>query len=280
MTSEAFFAVLLAAALHAVWNSVLKSSPTLEAVVGQTVLSSIIGLVGVCFIGLIPLNSLVFLLVSSPFHAAARYYSIKAYEQGDLSQVYPLFRGMIPLVVAVLSYSLLGERISLVGVLSLLLISGSVSLLSLEGKGSQRNLGRQVLAYIFLTSISAAAYTVINGVGVRISLNPLAFAFWLFLIEGIVSTIVLGRAISNRGEKFDLAIGYKGILAGLIQLASFGLVVYAMSIAQISLVAGLRETSIVFALILSKFVLREHLTSLRVTLSLVIVFGAVLLKIS
>ncbi|MES0884306.1 DMT family transporter [Roseibium sp. SCP14] len=280
MDLTTLFIVLFAALLHASWNIALKKYASLETVIGQTILSALVGAVGVSYFGAISNTALLYLLLGAPFHVLARYFSIRAFLSGDLSQSYPMVRGTIPVMVALLSFIVLGETLSAFGFFAIFLMSLSVGALGWRGGKTPGNFDAKPLLYALLTAGSAAVYNVTDGAGIRVSENTLGFTFWLFLLDGLASSIVLSGFVYLKTGKVRPGLGVAGVAAGLIQLLSFGMILFAMKSAPIALVAAARETSILFALLLSSVLLKEKITGWRLASSCGILAATLMVRMS
>ena len=182
--------VLCAAVMHAVWNSILKTGTdrlmTMAVVIGVGGFLSPLLIIG----GPPPLpESWFYILLSAAIHCLYFYFLIKAYGVGDLSYAYPLARGSAPLMVAAGAAFFADELLSPLEIFAVVLVSAGIISLVLTGRqGSQEGSHRgnwRGLAYPLLTGLMIAAYTVADGLGVRLSGNPAAYIGWLFLLSAL-----------------------------------------------------------------------------------------------
>jgi drug/metabolite transporter (DMT)-like permease len=271
--------VLSAAALHASWNALVKS------VTDRLALMAVMG--GATVVICLPMA----LLSRSPsgrawpelgtsivLHTIYNLLLLEAYSDGDFNQVYPLARGTAPPTVAVASVIVVGEGLSAIQVLGVLAVSaGLLVLASGRPHGSRR-----ALTFAVVTGLFIAAYTVVDGVGVRHSGSVLGYTGWLLASEGALTLAVLLAIRSRRSEtpKWDAAdLVPRGVLAGALSIAAYGLVLWAQTHEALAVVAALRETSVVFAAVIGAVMFHEHLPSRRIVASAVVAAGAAALAL-
>jgi drug/metabolite transporter (DMT)-like permease len=279
MPGYAVAVVLFAALLHALWNALLKNSG--DKRLSTVMLTSAAALMAVAALPLLPAParaSWPYLASSSCAEAVYFVLLAAAYRAGDMSHAYPIMRGTAPLIVAAVSASLVGERLSLPQWCGIALISGGVLTLALQADSFARHRAATLLA--LANAVAIATYTLIDGLGVRRSLAPAAYTLWMYLLTG---GMALGWTLLTRGHEF---LGYLrgrvlvGVGAAAGMVSSYGLALWAMTLAPVALVAALRETSIVFATILSAVVLKERLSLQRVAATALIVAGAAALRLA
>jgi len=255
---ELVFLVLLAALAHAGWNAVVKSSGARNQTFAVMLLTG--GGVGLAGAFLLPLpapEAWVYLVVSAIVHYGYYGFLLLAYRQGDLSRVYPLARGSAPMAVAGGAWLLAGEWLPLSGIAGLVLASAGLMSLAFETGVPRGQAGRPVL-YALGTGLLIAAYTVVDGLGVRASLAPLSYIVWLNLLEAV--PVLLWLAV-RRPEGFVRRTGpwwRHGLIGGLLATAAYGFVIYAMSAGGMAHVSALRETSTLFAALIGTLILGER----------------------
>jgi drug/metabolite transporter (DMT)-like permease len=250
--------VLLAAVLHASWNALLKAAPdrvTTSAVMNLTGLAA--GAALAFFVAFPASASWVFILLSVAIHFGYFVFLLGSYRYGDLSQVYPLARGIGPLIVAFVSPWLIGEhlgRLQLVGVV--LLCLGILSLAF--NRMRLRELANwKPLVMALATGCTIAAYTVVDGLGVRVSASPLGYIAWLFILDGI-SMAVLAAILRRRALGTAVRSIWKpAVLSGLISILAYGIVIWCYNLGAIAPIAALRETSVVIAAGIGSLLLHE-----------------------
>ncbi len=277
MPFSVFSVVLAAAALHATWNAIVKSA-TDKFLTTMTVTASAAAIAAVllpflrppapaswpCLLGSMLFQVVYFLLIA------------RAYQIADLSQAYPLMRGTAPLIVALVSVFRVGDPLSLlawVGVSGI--CAGIFSIATGAGRSHRKGIGLALL-----NAVVIAGYTLVDGIGVRRSGSPAAYTLWVFLLTGVPLT---AWAISTRRATFApyLARHWRlGLIGGVGATASYGLALWAMTIAPVAVVAALRETSILFGTLIAGVVLKEHIGGRRIVAACVIAASAAVLRLA
>ena len=204
---------------------------------------------------------------------------IESYRAGDLGQVYPIARGSAPLMTAIVSVAFVGEHLSLRGWTGVLTLAAGVLLLSARGESDIMQLDRRAVGYAFLTALTICAYSVTDGIGARVSKNPQSYTLWLF-VANAVALVPYGlwrdwRSVNTAVHRFWL----RGLAGGALQALSYGIALWAMTLAPIAIVASLRETSVLFGAIIAVLVLKEPLRTARVAAAVLIVCGLVLIRL-
>ena len=280
MQSFVFTAVLFAAACHAGWNALIKvgldplSTTTLIAIGAAAV-----SLVCLPLAGMPASEAWPWLGASATIHLLYFAALIESYRTGDLSQVYPIARGTAPLMIAIVSVAFVGEHLNPLGWTGIVTLAAGVLLLSARGGSGIVELDRRAVGYALLTALTICAYSVTDGIGVRVSQNPLAYALWLFLANAIA---LLPYAFWRDRSGVTAAMRRfwrRGLTGGALQTLSYGIVLWAMTLAPIALVASLRETSVLFGAMIAVLVLREPLRIARVAAAALIVGGLVLIRL-
>ena len=275
--------VLLAALMHALWSVVLKL--TGDAKTNITVFmagSSILALAGIPFQSLPSLASLPFLLISVFVQVIYMMLVGIVYQKGDVSQSYPVMRGVAPLFVALFSGPILGEKLSIVAWCGVILISSGVLTLALEAVRRSDKIGPSIIPLSLLTAAFIALYTLLDGIGVRLSGAPVSYILWIFFLIGLVKVVFELFNDKTRPQFLTHFQRYWsiGLVGGFLSLGSYGLALWTMTKLPVALVAALRESAIVFAVILSYFVLREHVSPPRFIASIIIVFGVIAVRLA
>ena len=260
MDSLVFAAVLLAAAAHAGWNAAIKRgldplvTTVLIAVGAAAVSVPVLALAGLPAAAARPGDC----LGDRPSRLFRRL--IEAYRAGDMSQVYPIARGSAPLLTAMVSTAWLGERLGLLGWVGLLCLVAGVMMLSLRGGGDLARLDRRAVGFALFTALTVCAYSVIDGIGVRAAGDAPAYTAAVFLGNGVIMALY---GVARRGAKLFAApsrvVWRTGLGGGALQFGSYGVALWAMTVAPIAVVAALRETSVLFGALIAVVVLREPL---------------------
>ncbi len=274
-----FAAVLIAAACHASWNALLKIrlDPFATAAI-ITVACGVIALPLLPFVGIPPLVAWPWVLASVALHFAYYIGLTEAYRTGDMSQVYPIARGSAPLMTGLISTTVIGEQLSLVGWIGILTLASGVVLLSASGGRDLARIDRRAVGFAFFTAVTICGYSLTDGVGARISGNPHSYVAWLSVCDG---GCMLLFAFLRRGNSIVInARSYwkTGLLGGALSFLSYWIVIWAMTIAPIAIVAALRETSVLFGTLIAVVLLKESLRAVRVIAALMIVCGLALIR--
>jgi len=230
------------------------------------------------FIPLPTISSWPYLLASVAIHLA--YFSLVglAYRHGDLSYAYPLMRGSAPLITTGAALLLVGETLRGGGYVGVLLLSAGVLALSFDGFRNG-NVHMRATGYAIANAFVVALYTLVDGIGVRLSGNALSYAQWLFFLNAIPLVVL---ALSTRRAPLLSAARARWkivLLGGLCTIGSYGLVLWAMTRAPLALVAALREMSVVFGTVFAAVFLKEKFGMLRYVAAGLVTAGAVAMKV-
>lgn len=268
-------AVLTAALLHAAWNAIAHGVSDRQ--VGFFLLNVAAGAVALPFLPFVGLPAAAawpFLLGSVAVHVAYNLLLLRSYQLGDFGQTYPLARGTAPLVVAVVSVTVVGQPLGLREALGVLTISAGLVVLVL-GRGSF-SASRPAVVAALATGLSIATYTVLDGVGVRHAHDTPAYIAWLFALQGpLIAAVVAGRRRGILADSRPLLL--PGLSSGVVSLVAYGLVIWAQSRGQLATVASLREVSIVFGAVIGAVLFHERLGWVRVVGAVIVLTGVVLL---
>ncbi|MDO8046926.1 DMT family transporter [Janthinobacterium sp. SUN211] len=277
--------VLFAALLHASWNAIVKSGK-------DTFLSTVLVSAGAALISLAVLPFVNTPAPASwPYLAASAvaqlaYYSLlaAAYRAGDMSHAYPLMRGSAPLLVALASWPLIGERLSPMQMGAVACICAGILGLYVAARTGAigrmpKNTGRAT-AFALGNACVIASYTLIDGIGVRLSGAPAAYTMWIFVLNG--AGLLLWTALRRPADLLAYAQTQWRLAAvgGFGTLASYGLALWAMTQAPVAAIAALRETSILFAIAIAALFLREKISPRRYLAIGLIAAGAILMRIA
>jgi drug/metabolite transporter (DMT)-like permease len=275
-----FLAVLFAAACHAGWNALIKVG--LDPLSTTTLIGIGSGLVAIVFL---PFTGLP-LPASGPYLAASviihlAYFAalIEAYRTGDLGQVYPIARGAAPLLTATATTFIVGEKLSLIGWAGIIALVAGVFLLSARGGRDLVKFDRRAVGYALLTALTICTYSVVDGIGARLSGDPISYSLTLFV--GI-ALVMMPYALYRGGRDVIPAMQKywrRGFAGGALQVISYGTVLWAMTLAPIAIVATLRETSVLFGALIAVMVLKEPLRMTRIGAAVLIVCGLILIRL-
>jgi drug/metabolite transporter (DMT)-like permease len=274
VTLPVFFAILFAALLHAGWNALVKLGlDRFSSVLLLALVQGGIALLLLPVFGLPAPAAWPWVLLGSALHSGYKLFLIRAYGHGDLSQVYPLARGTAPLIVTIASALFLHEAPPMLRIAAVLAIAGGIMLMA--GRGG---LGRTALLWALGTACFTASYTMADGVGARLAGDASAFAMWMFALDGLVM-LGFGLALRGRGAIAALRPAWRsGAAAGAMSLGSYWIAIWAFTRAPLAMVAALRETSVLFALLIAFFLLRESVAPRRWAAGALIMAGIVLMR--
>ncbi|MCZ4352212.1 DMT family transporter [Roseovarius aestuarii] len=278
MSALVFVAVLGAALLHAAWNALVKGGADKTMSMGAVVLGHVpVAVLVVLMVPLPAVESLPYLAAGVLLHFGYQLFLLKSYQIGDLTQVYPIARGAAPLIVAVFSVVVLGVHLDPLEMLAVVVIGcGIISLALVRRADGQRNGHAALLA--LTTGLFIASYSLVDGLGARVAGTSLGFYGWLAIGNGALMSAYLVvkspgtlRAVATRGRRVF-------VLGGGASFVAYAIVTWAFTQAPIALVTALRETSIVFALLIGVFFLKERLDLVKLFSTLTTLLGAALLR--
>ncbi len=269
MSSFIFVAVLLAALLHATWNVVVKIS--LDRFLAMFLLQSLMGVMGIGILQVFAppsMASLPYALVSGLLHTGYNLFLARSYKTGDLGLVYPVARGTAPLLTLFGSYIFTHDPVNPIAAVGIVILILGIWLIALSPAALKSD--RSTLAFAFGTSVFIGLYTVVDGLGGRISGAASGYTGLVFILDAYLR----GPGIFGAVAPFWRS----GILGAAASGSAYWTVIWAMSLAPIAMVAALRETSILFAVAFSARFLKEPLTFRRVAGTLLVVAGAMALR--
>jgi len=280
MENVVFLAVLFAAACHAGWNALIKVGlDPLSTTTLISVGSGLVALVLLPFVGVPASAAWPWLIASVAIHLVYFASLIESYRTGDLGQVYPIARGSAPLMTAAATSLFVGERLSSIGWTGIFVLVTGVLLLSARGGRDLMKFDRRAVGFAILTALTICAYSVVDGIGARVSTNPNAYSVWLFI--GI-AVVMVPYALYRDGRDVVPAMHRywrRCFAGGALQVLSYGIAIWAMTVAPIAIVATLRETSVLFGAAIAVVVLKEPLRAVRVVAACLIVCGLILIRL-
>ena len=279
MDFSVFAAVLFAALLHASWNLVVKLA--LDRFLSLFLIQTIMGLLGLAMVSVFPRPDpacLPYAIASGVIHLGYNLFLARSYRTGDLSQVYPVARGAAPLLIFVGAWIFAGEAATPVIGLGVGLLVAGIWLVTLADRRAL-TLDGTVLFYALGTSLFIALYTIVDGLGGRISGSPSSYAGYVFIFDAAFLFIV-GVFLRGPGIVKEVAPYWKsGLIGAVMSAGAYWIAIWAMSRAPIAAVAALREVSILFVIGMSAYVLKEHISAKRVLGAGLVVAGAIALRL-
>ncbi|MEN5069925.1 DMT family transporter [Stenotrophomonas sp. TWI1183] len=274
MSLPLFCIVLFAALLHASWNAIVKrGTDTLLTTILVTGSAAVIAAIGLPFLPAPAAQSWPWLAASTLLQVGYYVLVARTYQLTDMSASYPLMRGCAPILVALVSTLFLGERLAWIAWAGIALICLGILCMT-------RGLPRQHAWLPLLNAGVIATYTLVDAWGARHSGAAVSYTLWLFLLSGL--PLPLWALCTRAGALRDYARrnwGY-GIVGGFGTLISYGLALWAMTVAPVAMISALRETSILFGILISAWILHERVTRQRWIAAGLIVLGAVVLRIT
>jgi drug/metabolite transporter (DMT)-like permease len=269
--------VIGAGALHATWNAIAKSVDDRLAVFALIGVAATLGGGAVLAITGLPYRAAIgFAVVSAAIHIGYDLGLMSSYRLGAFNQVYPIARGTSPLLVAFGAYFLVGEHLGAVPLAGIAVLGAGLAGLALSS-GRLTSSELPAIGAAVLTGVTIAAYTIVDGLGVRRAHDPLAYAGLLFLLQGPVFPVV--AAFRRPGFSWLTGpVAARSLLAGALSLVAYGIVLWAQTRAPLAEVAAIRETSVVFAAVIGMKLFAEHFGTRRLAAAVLVAAGIVLIS--
>ncbi|MCT4657346.1 MAG: EamA family transporter [Cohaesibacter sp.] len=280
MATLTFVAVIAAAFLHALWNAVVKGGrDTYLAMTAVMLGQALTGLLLLPFFPMPPEQSWPLLGLSILLHLGYQIFLLQSYKFGDLTQVYPIARGTAPLLVAGFSLVILGVEMNSLEWTAILVIAfGIMSLVIVRKADGLRNPKAGILA--FITGCFIAAYSLSDGMGARLTSSAVGYYAWLATLNGILYAGVIAYLKPSAITQIP-TLGKKAFfIGGGASFAAYALVVWAFTQAPIAMVTALRETSIIFALLIGVLFLNERFDLGKFLSTIMTLAGAILLRLA
>ncbi|AHJ73656.1 DMT family transporter [Kosakonia sacchari] len=265
---------LFAALLHASWNTLLRGGT--DRLWSMTIMCATIALTCVVVAPFLPLPAYAswkYALLSALLHVGYNLCLVRSYQSGDLGQTYPIARGSSPLMVTSAAALFAGEKVAVNALAGIGLISGGILLLALQ----HRRLALPGLKYSLATGAFIAAYSVVDGIGVRIAGDAIAYTVWMSALWGaLMPALYIGLRDAKSLLRWRPGV-VRAATGGLVSLLAYGIIIFAMATAPMGAVSALRETSVLFAALLGYLFLGETLTLRKVLACTVIATGTVMI---
>lgn len=265
---------LFAAVLHATWNAFLRNgADRLWTVTVMSISSTVVAFPTIFILPLPPTEAWPYAALSAALQVGYSVFLTAAYRYGELGQVYPVVRGTVPVLVTLGGFLLAGERPGILQMAGVALVASGIVSLSLgKGRASRRS-----ILFALATGAIIASYATVDAVGVRLAGHSGAYTAWVLVLYGslLPSTFIIMRgklAINVRSPETWKALG-----GGLVAMIAYGVVVAAFALGPAGPIAALRETSVVFAVLIGWLFLGETLTARRVVACGIVATGAICL---
>lgn len=278
MTFGVLLAVIGAALLHAGWNAIIKTG--LSKQTSMFLLSAGHALIGIMVALGKPFPAVEvwpWLIASGLIHMAYQLFLAYAYEQGDLSRVYPIARGAAPMMVTVVAFLFLSDDMGVTEYIGVLVLG--LGILFMARGVFANGESRRLLPYAFGSAVATAGYTLADGLGARVSGDPLQYVGWLMIMSALFYTpaaVFLKGSAVLRASRTDCLMGF---VAAAASFAAYAIAVWAMTIAPLALVAALRETSILFAVLIGWLAFGDRMDRNKMIATALIVAGVILTRL-
>jgi drug/metabolite transporter (DMT)-like permease len=278
MLSYASGFVLLAALLHASWNAMLHSNR--DRFLSMTWMSIAIAAISTLVVLFVPWPDQAawpYIVASGLVHIVYNVTLVRSYRRNDLAQAYPVARGSSPLLVTLGAALFAHEAIGPLHALGIVMISGGIIAIALQGQ----HVSRAGLLAALTTGVTIAIYTVIDGIGVRLSGGQaLAYTAWMFMFYWLMPVLFVAvrglTALWEPVRETPLSVG-SSLIGGVVSIAAYGIVIWALQSGAMGAVSALRETSVVFAVLIGRVFLRETVNAKRWLACMIVAAGAVCL---
>jgi drug/metabolite transporter (DMT)-like permease len=280
-------AVLAAAVTHATWNAIAHGIKDQVLAFGLIGAGAIVVAIPLVVLSPFPLSACwPYLLASVFIHVFYNLLLMRSYRYGEFGQVYPLARGTSPLIVTVLAAVFAAERPSVPEVAGVVVVSSGLAMLVFAGRrarvgsGPGPGLGRAALFAAVGTGLTIAAYTMVDGLGVRQSGSSVAYIGWLMLLQSLC--VPAWALVRRRRVLGDLSrpVLSSGLLAGALSVLAYGLVLWAQTRGALAPIAALRETSVIFGAVIGTLVFHEPFGRWRIGATALVVLGVLLLNVA
>lgn len=278
MSLGVFLAVLAAAAMHAGWNALIKGGG--DKVQGMLVLTVGHALLGVgiaAVLGVPDRAAWGWLALSVAIHAAYQSFLALAYDQGDLSRVYPIARGTAPLLVLIYGALALPDAISRTEYLGVVVLGCGIFLMARGVFSSGES--RRLLPFAFASAAATAGYTIADGQGARAAGDASVYIAWLFILSAFAFLPVCFALRGRQALAIPASLWRSGLVAGVLSTFAYWIAVWGMTRAPIALVAALRETSILFAVLIGVAFFGEKLGAQKAIAAGLIVAGVIVTRL-
>jgi drug/metabolite transporter (DMT)-like permease len=266
-------AVLLAAVTHAAWNAIAHRIT--DKLVGFTLISgggALIGLAAMPFVPVPAAGAWPYLIASVVIHLVYYVLLMRSFRLGDFGQAYPIARGSAPLLVTVLAAVFAHEVPDGWAAAGIGLSCAGLTGVALWGMRGQRPHWAAIGAAL-ATGVSIAAYTVVDGLGVRASGSSLGYIAWLMALEGVAVPVY--AVYRWRGETAGALRPFAGLglLGAALSVLAYGLVLWAQTKAELAPIAALRESSIIVGALIGAVFFRERFGAPRILAAGLLVVG-------
>jgi drug/metabolite transporter (DMT)-like permease len=275
MDNTVFLFVLFSAVLHAVWNSMASKYKNKNVSIPAIVYGHVPAcIVAVIILPMPSIESFPYIILSALIHQGYQNFLLTAYQTGKFTTVYPVARGFGPLVATIISIIFFGVYLKVFTLLSIVLISAGVIFIGLFSKSVLKNY--KILYTSLTTGVFIGIYSVVDGYGARISMSAISYMSWVFIFSALFFPIVLKFRNQKNILRKTLTEGkFIFWVGGFFSYIAYVITVWAFTKAPIPMVSALRETSIIFAIFIGYFYLKEKISLYKI-ISILLIFAGVL----
>ena len=278
MSSSLVLIVLTAAFLHAFWNALVKGSGDKTIVLGLIALGHVVPGVAIAVLAPLPgWDALPYIIASTLLHWGYYYFLNLAYQKGDLSLVYPITRGLAPVMVALGAQIWIGESLPVLAWLGILAVSAGVMVLS-QGIFKTAVPKTSIVAAVIVATL-VASYSLVDGIGVRLSDSIMGYIGWLFTAEACVALFIF-KTRWARLRLLPVKTWLLGFIGGILSATAYALVLYVKTEAPLGVVSALRETSVIFAALIGVIWFGEGPKTRRLLAGVIVGVGTVLIGLA
>ncbi len=280
MDNIVFLAVISAAFLHAFWNFLVKGNDDKAMAMAAVALGHVpFCLGGLVLFGLPPTDALPMIVLSALLHTGYQIFLMNAYRFGGLSQIYPIARGLSPLLLSLASFAFMYDMPQRTDIIGIALVSGALIVFGIFQYRFDVD-GPKGLVLACLTGLFIASYSMIDAIGTRIAGNAPGFYGVMSTLNGLLMLVYF--LFRHRPSLVNLSRHGRGLfwIGGGASYFAYVFVLWACLHAPVAVVSSVRETSVLFAMALAVFFLGETLSVLRLATTLVIVCGVILLRLA
>ena len=271
MPASAFALALAAAFIHALWNLLVARARDPEAATVVALIAAIVAFAPVtAFFWDVESSAWPYIAGTSAFHLLYFGLLAGAYRRAELSLVYPLARGVAPVLILIVGVAALGVATSALQAAGICLVGAGVLLV----RGLKRHADRTGVLLGLGTAVTIAGYTLIDNEGVEHA-NPIAYLELATTFAGL--TYATGVLFAKGPEAIRSEVNGLNVLAGLAMFGAYALVLAALQLAAAAPVAAVRETSIVIATAGAALILKERFGPARLVGAVLVVLGIALL---
>lgn len=271
--------ILTSAVIHAVVNTLVKVSG--DGLITRGCMNAVACIIALPMLWFVPLpnaSMLPLLAASVLVHALYPFVLVEAYRHGDLSLVFPLMRGSVPLLAALLAAIILNQYPGMLSLAGIALVSLAIARLAWPGKIVPGHSRWRSTFYAVLTGAVVATYTVIDAAGLRAAPSAFAYIVWLFVLDGAFVALLVVIARGRKVAPFVARHWKASLGAGVLGTLTYGLALLAFSLGPVAEIAALRETSILFAALIGSLFLQEPFGRVRTISAIVVIAGIVLMQ--